>query len=216
RYGISTCAIGNKVFFAGGIINENTKTSRVDIYDLTTSTWSQRELSQSGRFVSVIIENKVWFVTHGSNQIDIYDPITDNWSTSLLGSPVYSSQPAVIYNHAAITLGNKVYFTGSQTVRVYDIPTQSWSNITLSENRFFIPAAISNGKIAFIGGMTSWFIYSSVINIYDPFTNSWSIQYMSSDLYYASFISYNNYIYSAGGIINQENTSLSGICRFQL
>src|SRR5436190_9298211 len=103
-----------------------TATSRVDIYDLSTDTWSQRELSQPGLFVSAIVNNKVWFVTPSSNQIDIYDPITNSWSTSLLNSPVYySSLPVGVYNNAAITLHNKIYFTGSQTVRIYDILSQS-------------------------------------------------------------------------------------------
>jgi hypothetical protein len=208
RFSISTCTIGNKVLFAGGMSDVYTSTSRVDIYDLSTDTWSQKELSQPGRFVSAIVNNKVWFVTPSSNQIDVYDPITNSWSISLLSSPVY--------NNAAITLNNKVYFTGSQTVRIYDILSQSWSSITLNESKFNIRAAVSNNKIAFIGGMKSWNVYSSVIEIYDPANNSWDIQYMGSDLYYAAFVSYNNYIYSAGGVINQENTNLNSICRFKL
>jgi len=217
RFGICTGAIGNKVFFAGGIIdNQSTVTARVDVYDMSTNSWSHRELSQAGRFVSVIIENKIWFVTHSSNKIDVYDPGTDSWSTLLLSFPVYDNLPVFIYNHTAITINNKVYFTGNRVIKVFDIPSNSWTSLTLSENKFYIPAAISNNKIAFIGGMTSWFVYSNLVEIYDPAANSWSILFMSSDLFYSSFVSYNNYIYSAGGLINQENNSLSGICRFQL
>lgn len=180
------------------------------------SNWSHTDLPQTGRFVSTIVDNKVWFVKHGSNQINIYDPLTNNWSISLLNFSIYSSLPATTYKNAAINLNNKVYFTGSQTVSIYDILSQSWSSITLSEKKYFIPAAVSNGKIAFIGGMTSWFVYSALIEIYDPATNSWSIRYMSSDLFYESIISYNNYIYSAGGMINLENTILASICKFEL
>ncbi|HRO71896.1 MAG TPA: hypothetical protein PK951_16010, partial [Chitinophagaceae bacterium] len=109
-----------------------------------------------------------------------------------------------------------IYFTGGQVVKVYDVSNESWSKLQLLEQKFHVPAIISGNKIVFIGGMTSWFVYSTLIEIYDPLSNSWSYRYMDSDLYYEALFSYNNYLYSAGGVINKENASLSGICRVEL
>lgn len=216
RSGVSGCAIGNKVFFAGGSIDVYTESSRTDIYDVSTNTWSQHDLSQSGRFVSVVIGNKIWFITHSSDSIDVYDAGTDSWSTMQLGFSIFTNLPAVIYNQTAITVNNKVYFIDGHAVRMFDIVSNSWSSVTLSEDKFFVPVGFSNNKIAFIGGMTSWFVYSTKIEIYDLATNSCRYLYMNADLYYASIISYNNYIYIAGGLINQENKMLSAIYRFSL
>lgn len=213
----STCTLGNKVFFAGGYSGSISTTLRIDIYDLLTDSWTFRELSKAGPYVvTAIVQDKIWFITHGSNNIDVYDAATESWSTMNLSSPVYEGLPVGIYNHKALQIGNKIYFTGSQQVKVYDILTQSWSVITLSESKFYIPAIVSNGKIAFIGGITTWSTYSRTIEIYDPTTNSWSQLIMDKDLYYEALIGFNNFIYSAGGVVDNENTALSGICRFAL
>jgi hypothetical protein len=218
RYGIKACSIGSKVFFAGGWIDGDNHSNRIDIYDIETNSWTYKDFGDNPYFgtradfltdfLPVVLDNKVWFVRCGTNEAAIYDAITNSWSSKTFSTAVNGNN--------AIILNNKIYFTGNKTVQVYDIPTNSWSSIVLNENKILIPAAVSNNKIAFIGGMTSWFVYSTTIEIYDPATNSWSIQYMSDDLYYEAIISYNNYIYSAGGVINQENTTLSSICRFQL
>jgi hypothetical protein len=211
-----TCTLGNKVFFAGGYSGPNSATSRIDMYDLLTNSWSQRELSQAGSYVTAIVQGKIWFITPGSNHLDVYDAATDSWSIMNLGFPIYENLNTSTYNYNAPQIGNKIYFTGCQQVKIYDILTRSWSVISLSESKFFIPAVAANGKIAFIGGMTSWYVYSKTIEIYDPATNSWSSRMMDADLYYEALISFNNLIYSAGGLFNNENTALSGICRFSL
>jgi N-acetylneuraminic acid mutarotase len=52
RIGYAHAVIGNKVFFAGGFQNYSgsldlgSETARVDIYDLTTNSWSAANLSE--------------------------------------------------------------------------------------------------------------------------------------------------------------------------
>lgn len=208
RYAVNACTRGTKIFFAGGMIDVYTPSARIDIYDITLNSWSSRELSYPGLYMSVMIGNKIWFIQSGKPIIDMYDVSTNSWSTGLL--------PATVNGTATITLQNKVYFIGNWVVSIYDISTGAWSSINLSENKFHIPVGISNNKLAFIGGMTNWGVYSSKIEIYDPTTQTWSFLFMNTDLYYASMISYNNFIYSAGGLINQENNMLSDIYRFSL
>ncbi|HSC54529.1 MAG TPA: PKD domain-containing protein [Phnomibacter sp.] len=212
----ATCTIGNKVFFAGGITHTNEGSSRVDIYDLSTSSWTHRDLAVPGTYVTAVVENKVWFVTPGTSRVEVYDNATDSWGSITFNSPIYKDLPQVLSYSKAIRLGSKIYFTGYQRVPVYDIVSGTWSEISLSESKFFIPAVVSGGKIVFVGGMKSWFVYSNFMEVYDPVTNSVTIHGMSKDLFYEALISYNDYIYTAGGMVDQENTSLSSICRFRL
>lgn len=208
RFRVCAATVGDKVFFAGGYTTNSSATARMDIYNISTNSWSDRTLSKPGHHVSAVVENKIWLVAEGSNLIDVYDPVTNNWSIITLSFSITSE--------ATITLNNKVYFTGNSVVQVYDISSRSWSSFTLSENKSYVPAGISNNKIVFIGGMTNWDTYSNRMEIYDPATGSLSTQFMSSDLFFESIISYNNFIYSAGGLADQENTIVYSICRFQL
>ncbi len=73
------------VLFAGGVIPPGTHSSRVDIYDLATQTWSTAELSQARTApAAVAAGNKIFFAggeisdgTFPSNVVDIYDVSTN-------------------------------------------------------------------------------------------------------------------------------------------
>ena len=208
RYNISAFCHNNKIFFAGGSIDPYTASKSIDIYDATTNSWSITELPSGYNAAITNIGNEIWFAIPGTNKIDIYDTRNNTWRTETAGDTIFGS--------TAITINNKIYFTGGSIVNVYDISANTWSRLVLTENRWSIPVALSNNKIAFIGGMTSWFVYSKRIDVYDPAANTWSYLYMSHDLFYEAIISYNNYIYSAGGLINEENNTLKEIYRFSL
>ncbi len=208
RFAGEASVAGSKIFFAGGRIDPYTFSRRIDIYDVYDDWWTYKDLEGSGEIIPVVKGRQVWFFTAGSNQLEIYDEQNDAWSSKTLKEEAGG--------HRAVTQGDKIYFTGEQDVKVYDVSNETWSQIQLLEKKSYVPAIVYGNKIAFIGGMTSWFVYSTMIEIYDPATNSWSYRYMDSDLYYETLFSYNNSLYSAGGLINGENTSLSGICKFEL
>jgi len=207
RSGIAASSIGDKVFFAGGMKDVYAASSRVDIYDVKTNTWSTRELEVAGIYLHAIIGNVLWFMA--GDHVEKYDPEENKWTTGKLGIKLPS------FSNKAIELDNKIYITGATEVPVYDIPSGSWSSFTLKENLILAPAIACNHKLVFIGGMTSWFVYSTTMEIYDPVSRSISLLKMDGDLYYESLLTYDNYIYSAGGMTNQENTRLSGICRLR-
>ncbi len=54
RDGIGVASAGNKLLFAGGFIPPGTPSSRVDVYDLTTQTWSTAELREARSGITAI------------------------------------------------------------------------------------------------------------------------------------------------------------------
>src|SRR6188768_4001017 len=108
---LAAVAAGTKVLFAGGwsFANQDV-TSRVDIYDTVSRTWSTAELTQARYDISVIaVGNKIffaggtddWFYT---SRIDIYDVSSNTWSTAELSKARGRMAMAAI--------GNKVFFAG--------------------------------------------------------------------------------------------------------
>ena len=151
--GLAAAAIGNKVFFAGGLIksgNGNSQISdRIDIYDLSNNTWSVATLSQPRCNLSAITSgNKIYFAggnkdmasfwdfTSPSNRVDIYDNTTASWSVSSM------HEPRAWFS--GIAINDKIYWAGSgdniflggnlsRGVEIWDSNLQSFSTDCLSQ-----------------------------------------------------------------------------------
>jgi N-acetylneuraminic acid mutarotase len=190
RAGITVASAGNKIVFAGAELSgfpQSYGSSRVDIYDMITQTWSTAELSQRRSGIAAIAAgNKIFFaggrLGDGSfdnyySTVDIYDVSADTWSVASL------SEPRCYI--AAATVGNKVFFAGgekdsnyntSTKVDIYDLSANNWSTATLSAARANISAVTVNSKIYFAGGTSQNRTYSpsNRIDIYDNVASSWS------------------------------------------
>ena len=217
---IAAATVGNRVFFAGGSINhtinsyEGLGTSKVDIYDLNTQTWSIATLSEPrGDIAAVTLQNKIYFAGGGNNdpnglgvtnRIDIYDDVTGSWSISSLQEPRSSM--------ASIAAGNKIYLAGGLnspnhgsmtcTVEIFDINGNSTVSNLHRENWWPFNAGrravVKDDKIVFC--IRTW--HSPAFDIYDLNTNAWSIGILPVVCHGNSIISVNNTIYLAGGFIN--------------
>jgi hypothetical protein len=192
---LAAAAAGTKVLFAGGwsFANQDV-TSRVDIYDTVSQTWSTAELTQARYDISVIaVGNKIffaggtddWFFT---SRIDIYDVSSNTWSTAELSK--------ARGRMAVAAIGNKVFFAGgdcfdevgggrfinsvSDVVDIYDISTNNWTVSHLSERRGNLEfAGMSlNNKFYVAGGFFhQWEASPSISNkvdVYDNASGSWS------------------------------------------
>ena len=116
RQGIAAVSCGNKIFFAGGSVHSISLTGQavydnVDIYDVTSNTWTVAHLSEPRSFVAATaIGSKVFFAggttdgMHGSRTVDIYDTVTKQWSIASLSEARFGLN--------ANTVGNKLYFAG--------------------------------------------------------------------------------------------------------
>jgi N-acetylneuraminic acid mutarotase len=231
RAGITVAAAGNKIVFAGAELSgwpQSYGSSRVDIYDMVTQTWSTAELRErrSG-MAAVAAGNKIFFaggrLGDGSfdtyySTVEIYDVSTNTWSVASLSEP-----RSYI---AAAAVGNKVFFAGgekdmnyntSTTVDIYDLSANNWSTATLSEARANISAVTVNSKIYFAGGNTQNRTYSpsNRIDIYDNGTGLWSTSSLKAPMGLLAGIAVADKIYWARDCaveiknVNTWNSSIS-------
>jgi N-acetylneuraminic acid mutarotase len=209
RIGLVSATAGSKILFAGGSV-QGAYSSRVDIYDTLSKTWTKAELTIPERqgMVAATVGHKIFFA--GGNdadwfdvtaRVDVYNAITDAWSTAEL------SEPRAYL--AAVTVANKIYFAGgakwnsffrgSRTVDVYDNETDTWSVMQLSEGRYELTATAVGNKIYFAGGINDIHTISSTVDILDIATGSWTVKQLSMPRTgHASIATGNNIIYAGG------------------
>jgi N-acetylneuraminic acid mutarotase len=197
RFNVIGASAGSKMVFAGGW-TPGAHSSRVDIYDTISKSWSTAELTMAERdgMAVATIGNKILFAGGGNNdwidvtsRVDIYDATTNSWSIAELSQA--RNYPA------AVTLQNKVYIAGggywgpltqgsstnyhigSTTIDIYNNETNTWTTSKLSEGRFELSATAIDNKIYFAGGLNNIFTASSKIDIYDAATGNWSYSNMN-------------------------------------
>jgi PKD domain/Kelch motif len=224
RSAIAVASAGNKILFAGGISNDEPYgSSRVEIYDIVTNSWSTAELSAARYSITAIsVGNKILFGGGFSGEVgdlhsyhsnvDIYDASNNTWSLAFLSE----AREGI----AAAAVGNKVFFAGgngngtwTNKVDIYDVTANTWSTSILSESKTSISAVTVDNKIYFAGGSSygnSANSLSERIDIYDNATNSWSTSTLSEPKT-VSGIAVGNKIYWAGGYNGQ-----SELCKVEI
>ena len=214
RIALNSGAAGGKILFAGGFVPNSHYSSRVDIYNIATNTWSTAELTIPERQGMAVasVGNKILFAGGGDNdnglttsRVDIYDASNNSWSIAEL-----SKKREFM---AATTLGDKVFFSGggdwepnligSTRVDIYDNSTNTWSTASMGTGRMDHSATTIGNKIYFAGGTAGYYTSLNVLNsidIYDGVTNTWSTSTFQGDarMLHAS-IGAGNKIFWAGG-----------------
>lgn len=204
-------ALGNKVFFAGGIGRQDISGpvylyNRVDIFNATNGTRTNAKLSKARTNIAVgAAGNKIlfaggWFWDVSYNQVqtdvvDIYDNATATWSVAKLSNKREAISVAVI--------GSKILFAGGfnglgmvfNTVDIYDASTNTWTATTMSTARYGMAVAVVGSKAYFAGGSGA----TNVMDIYDASTASWTHVSMPLNLTGFSATVVGDNIYFAGG-----------------
>jgi len=215
RIEMAVASAGNKIVFAGGWKGTQfSETTRIDIFDIATNTWSTAELTLcdgGGRIwaAAATAGNKI-FIAGGQNDgsscsnVDIYDVSTNTWTISNLSRAADGL--------AAAAVGDKVFFAGGNwgiyavsTVDIYNLTTNTWSTVSLSTPRNFITAVSANNKVYFTGGDLWTGQMSNVIDIYDNSTGTWSTSSLQTARAYHAAIALNDVLYFAGGDISSNN-----------
>lgn len=217
RKDILTASAGNKILFAGGIssISPFVISSRVDIYDMASQTWSMAELSLGRVDMAVaVVGTKIFFaggfnnLGKPSSRVDIYDASVNTWSTAELS--------IARGDIGAASADNKVLFAGGwdgdynndygifDIVDIYNAITNIWSTSHLSEPNAYPSATVLNHKIYFAGRFTS-----SKVDIYDALSNLWSVISKSEPSGFMATIGTGNTIFWAGGEVITNGVYIS-------
>lgn len=184
RAALAAAGIGDKILFAGGgngsldrsygWLRFDNVSSTVDIYTISTNSWTTAHLSQARQALAgAAAGNKIVFAggfssTGYSDVVDIYDVTTGIWTASHL------SKPRVALT--ATASGNKIYFAGGEgndlesqsTIDIYDVESNKWSTATLANGvGFNIGSASTGGKLFFVGQNFSDIYLASTFTLSD-------------------------------------------------
>lgn len=199
KTGVAGASVGDKVLFAGGFkynsdFYPDNFENLVEIYQLSTHSWSTVTLSVARGFISAVtVKDKVYFAggtnIAPSNKIDIYNNATNSWSVSTLSFLSTANN--------AVAMGDQIFWTqnGSCDVEIRNTTTgisrlEHLSRSTQGE----IIGVVKDNKIAFIRPGSAYF------DIYNTTNKEWSVGILpEAILPGASIISANNVIYIAGG-----------------
>lgn len=224
RASMAVGTVSTKILFAGGFAQgELDGTPRVDIYDMTTKTWSTSELSKPRyEITAVTAGNKIFFagglygayVRGGNNNVilstivDIYDVSTNTWSVTSLPLPRHGM--------AAAAIGDKVLFAGgtaitnvSETdrVEIYNIATKTSSVKLFSERKKGISAVTLGNRAYFAGGFYYYggmgvddsLHFSDRVEIYNNASGSWATSSLTEGKEDLAGTAVGNKIYWASG-----------------
>lgn len=214
KYSTAAASVGNKVFFVGGIGTNTVGNTtyfghlknKVEIYDLSTNTWSVSTIGEAKSGISAVTLNDKIYLAGGyldgiykfSSVIDIYNNATGGWSASTLSEP--KQVPG-------IGIGNKIYYMGGWNgkelckVEIKDITTQTSSFDYLSDVGALQPFLQSNKIIC-----PRW---NRKFDIFDLNTNMWSVAVLPSPTKIGPLVSVNNTIYMAGEVSVPNGNILS-------
>lgn len=228
REGIAVASAGGKILFAGGYQPGQPwpPTSRVDIYDATTNTWSTAQLSLPRSFLATaVLGSKVFFAGgyaggSPSSRVDIYDAVTGTWTTKDLSIARQRMAAAAAGNKVLFAGGSSGFFKYSHQVDIYDGSNGTWAASSLSNRTptgTVGMSATAIGNKIYIAGEASdadaWDhgSFSSTINIYDVTTNTWSLSDLSIPRGYMAAIAVGSKIYWAGGMSKQPPDPLTSL-----
>ncbi len=233
RFWIGTASSGTKVYFAGGVAMKQDnfgnwflsdtyqfRSSVIDIYDVSTNTWSIDSLSTQRAPVGASVNNKVVFAgSDVSYQSPVQSGVIDNYNT---GTGTLSSTAVSEirdFDQPAIT-ANKIYFAGGsrdlgrgssglsgglgyKSIDIYDAVADTWTMDTLSRERMLMGNIIANNKLYSGGGLiwdtaiNSWNTTNSV-EIKDLLTNTISFDCLSEARAQVTALRRGNSIYFFG------------------
>jgi hypothetical protein len=186
--------------------------SSVDVYDVTSNSWSSTALSEGRNdMAAAAASNKVLFAggyrhetldpdleaipTDFSNEVNIYNLSTNTWTIENLTEARAGMVTAVVANKILFAGGYYTDKSGggyyadkfTKEVDIYDATHDTWSTANLSEDRtgFSSKAVTIGSKVIFAGG-------SAKVDIYDAANNTWTIASLSQPRGVSSIVTQGN------------------------
>jgi hypothetical protein len=138
----------------------HTYANAVDLYNVTSGTWSTAQLSAARSLLAATSVGNVAIFAGGlfaadsnnvvSNVVDLYNVVSGTWSTAQL-SVARSYLAATSVGNVAIFAGGFGY-SWTDAVDLYNSASGTWSTAQLSERRFGLAATSVENVAMFAGG----------------------------------------------------------------
>jgi hypothetical protein len=206
RFYLAASSSGELVFFGGGF-SATGVSNLVDIYNVTSGSWTTATLSIPRWALAAASSGILVFFAGGanatgfSNQVDIYVTTYGIWSTATL-----SRERCFL---AATSVGNLVLFGGgsnalviSNVVDIHDVTNNMWTTATLSQARAGLTAtSVANRYVLFAGGLTGTVetYVSNVVDIFDSLSRLWNTTTLSQARELLAATSLGNLAFFGGG-----------------
>ncbi len=181
RSGVGVAAVDDLLLIAGGE-NAGTDSAVVNIFDVSTRTWSTDALTLARTLVaSGSVGSEVLFAggciaqQQCTDRVDLFDASTGTWSTDALSAARWEIGVATT-DRFAVFAGGAVPdpSTGSNMVSpavdIYDAVTMTWSTTQLPAARRRLQGASVGTRVYFGGGLPA----SNTVNVFDTATGTWS------------------------------------------
>jgi Kelch motif len=179
---VAAAELGGKIYVAGGMVgNSGRHLDRFQVFDPHTSVWTTLpRLPEPVRAGAGAALQGAVFVLGGTTpdgggrQVFAYEPRLRRWLR-------HDSLPRVLYNHAAVSTGDRIYVLGGYDTKGAELRTVFWSGPRVRGWRASAPlprpvhafgAIVFRGEIWVLGGRRGELRLREVW-IFDPTSNRW-------------------------------------------
>jgi MYXO-CTERM domain-containing protein len=169
-----------KLFKIGGFDANSAAVQYLDIYDLSSGTWSiGADLPAPRRGMDCVTIADRIYCAGGMNPpvstLFIYDIASDTWSNG-------RDLPIPVCLYAAAVIDDLYYVAGGwsggsamDTTLVYDPVNDTWdTRATLSTPRFYHAGGAIGGRIFVASGWLTGYALTNTAEVYDPVSDSWN------------------------------------------
>jgi hypothetical protein len=176
---MTTQTVGNVILFVGGYIGSG-YSNAVDIYNVTSNTWTNTTLSQAryNYLQTIQFDNRVLFFDRRQSWtidylivVDVFDSLNGMWNSKNITLPRAAVAWTKLRDIVAFG-GGWDGFTSSSVVDIYNATSNTWFTTNLSQPRHSLASTSTTSKIYFGGG-----VLSNIVDIFD--FNSSSSQFPS-------------------------------------
>ncbi|MDQ6712145.1 MAG: hypothetical protein M3Z28_03025, partial [Candidatus Dormibacteraeota bacterium] len=174
--GTATLLPSGKVLIAGGIAADTGhSTTRTEIYDPATNSWSARDgmaVQRSSHSATLLPNGKV-LVAGGQNAsgyiatAELYDPVADRWTMAAQMDAGYAGPRAALLANGMVLLAGGSTF-GDGRGQLYNPALNTWSNAGTAARNTQTATRLADRRVLTTG-------QGKEAHLYDPTTNHWSV-----------------------------------------